>query len=97
MFGGEQESIPSEEDTNDFSEDSKSDDSGEEVWEESDESCTEECPELPSDISQTSTIERGILSWLLIFLLRLQAKYYIPDAALQCLIRFLYVLFCVLC
>ena len=67
--------VPSEEDTDNFSEDCRSDE-GEEVWEESDESCTEECPELPSDISQTSTIERGILLWLLIFLLRLQAKYY---------------------
>ena len=95
MFGNEQEIIPSEEDTKESSDDSKSDE-GEEVWEESD-SCTEECPELSNDVSQTSTVESGILSWLLIFLLRLQTKYYIPDAALQCLIRFLYVFFCVLC
>ena len=93
MFGNEQEIILSEEDTEQSSDDSKSDEG--EVWEESD-SCTEECPELPNDVSQTSTVESGILSWLLIFLLRLQAKYYIPDAALQCLIRFLYVFFCVL-
>ena len=52
-----------------------------EVWEESDES---------------STVESGILSWLLIFLLRLQAKDYIPDTAIQYLIRFLWDLFCVL-
>ena len=95
VFGDEQEIIPSEEDTEQFSDDSKSDE-GEEIWEESDESCTEENPELPNDVNQTSTVESVILSWLLIFLLRLQAKYYVPDTALQCLIRFLCVLFCVL-
>ena len=95
LFGDVQEiSVPSEEDE-DFSDDSQSDE-GEEVWEESDESSTEEYPEFPNELSWTSTVESAILSWLLIFLLRLQAKYYIPDAAVQCLIRFLYVLFCVL-
>ena len=71
------------------SSDSQSDD-GEEVWDESDESCPEECPELPT-ASQDSEEEDAIIQWLLIFLLRLQAKHYIPDAAVQCLVKFLYI------
>ena len=33
--------------------------------------------------------DRDLVHWMVIFLLRLQAKFYIPDAALQCLIKFL--------
>ena len=87
-------SIPSE-DGKQSSDDSESDE-GEEVWEESDESSSEECPELPNEVNRTCTIESAVLSWLLIFILRLQAKYYIPDVAIQCLIRFLHILFSVL-
>ena len=52
--------------------------------------CAEECPELPT-ASQDSEEENAIIQWLLIFLLRLQAKHYIPDAAVQCLIKFFYI------
>ena len=48
-----------------------------------------ECLELPNEVNRRFT---AILSWLLIFILCLQAKYYIPDTAMQCLIRFLYAL-----
>ena len=89
------ELCPNESD-NQLSSESQSD-SGEEVWEESDESCAEECPELPSaSASQDSVEENAIVQWLLIFFLRLQAKHYIPDAAVQCLVKFLYIFLCIL-
>ena len=72
------------------SSDSQSDD-GEEVWDESDESCPEECPELPT-ASQDSEEEDAIIQWLLIFLLRLQAKTLHPRC---CCTMFSKVSFCV--
>lgn len=92
VFSGDNEMSQDENDDL-FSGDSQSHD-GEEVWEESDESCMEECPELPSAAQKESEEENAILQWLLLFLLRLQAKHYIPDAAIHCLLKFLYI-FCV--
>ena len=84
-FGDTHEtSIPSE-DGKQSSDDSEYDEC-EEVWEESDESSSEECPELPNEVNRTCTIETAVLSWLLIFILHLQAKccipYTIPDQIL---------------
>lgn len=33
--------------------------------------------------------EKDLVHWMIIFLLRLQAKFYVPDAALQCIVKFL--------
>ena len=78
-----QDELCQNESENQFSSEAQSD-SGEEAWEESDESCTEECPELPSaSASQDSVEENAIIQWLLMFLVRFQAKHYIPDAAVQ--------------
>lgn len=64
-----------------------------EVWEDNDSSdCEDEgavLPELESDESTTRN-GRALLTWLLVFLLRMQAKHYIPDAALNSLLKFLY-------
>lgn len=42
-------------------------------------------------VGNSHTDERDLIRWMVIFFLRLQAKFYIPDAALHCLIKFLYV------
>ena len=60
----------------------------EEVWEDEYEDAQEfdndEAPDLPySQISCTE--ERDLVTWIVIFILQLQAKYYIPDVALHCL------------
>lgn len=35
--------------------------------------------------------ESALLTWLLLFLVRLQAKFYLPETALNCLLKFLYI------
>ena len=35
--------------------------------------------------------ENALLTWLLLFLVRLQACHYIPDSTLNCLLKFLYI------
>ena len=73
---------------------------GEEVWEESsaDELQQDDLPSLPdfeSDTSQTQSAKALIL-WMLGFLITLQAKYYIPNAAVDVLLKFLYIFISVL-
>ena len=51
-----------------------------------------EVNESQHDVQQQS----ALVGWLLGFLLRLQAKHYIPDSALQAFIKFLYAFFVVL-
>ena len=66
-----------------------------EVWDSAsdiEDSCVDqldddEVPELPS-IQASLAEERALIVWLLIFILRLQAKHSIPDVALTCLIKF---------
>ena len=64
----------------------------EEVWEdegsEDDDSEDEALPDLEE--SSTFTKETALTTWLLLFLLRLQAKHYIPDTAITSLLKFLY-------
>lgn len=75
-------------------------DDDEEVWEDSDESEFEDTnyessqsPTLPSFEWKTpqSCQTIALSMWLIGFILRLQAKYYVPEAALDGLIKFLYV------
>ena len=40
--------------------------------------------------------ENRLAEWLLLFLLRLQAKHYLPDATVSALLKFLYTFFCVM-
>ena len=55
-----------------------------------DDAFDDEVPDLPlNQVSQAE--ERDLVVWLLIFMVRLQARHYIPDAALTCMIKFLYI------
>ena len=69
-----------------------------EVWDiENDDSCDDrfsdnEVPDLPLNQEILQAEERDLVVWILIFVVRLQAKHYVPDAALHCLI--IYLLFC---
>ena len=73
----------------------------EEMWEDADQLQLEadfppfydEPPALPQQNTMTSKPENVLLTWLLLFLLRLQAKHYIPDSAVNCLLKFLYMFF----
>ena len=47
---------------------------------------------LPQQNTMTSKPDNVLLTWLLLFLLRLQAKHYTPDSAVNCLLKFLYFL-----
>ena len=65
---------------------------GQEVWEESSDNSTDcdEGPELPLSRNNTTAEKESILvRWIVIFLLRMQATFYIPNAAVQVLIKFL--------
>ena len=72
-----------------------------EMWEDADQMQLEadfpqfydEPPALPQQNTMTSKTENVLLTWLLLFLLRLQAKHYIPDSAVNCLLKFLYMFF----
>ena len=82
---------------------------GEEVWEESEEEelnpdehdvefeYDSNPPSLPVvSSSPESRSQKAIVSWIVGFLIRFKAKYYIPYSALNMLFRFLYTLFSVL-
>lgn len=45
---------------------------------------------------RNETTQSNLLRWLLLFLLRLQAKHYLPDAAMNSLLKFLCVFFLIL-
>ena len=72
-----------------------------EVWDsDSEETCgdefdNDEAPDLPLN-QESRAEERDLVVWLLIFILRLQAKHYIPDVALTSLIKFLFIFFSVI-
>ena len=52
----------------------------------------DQSPNLPNPISQNhGTEENYLVKWILIVILRIQAKQYIPEAALNSLIKFLFV------
>ena len=78
----------------DMSEDS---DCLEEIWEDdnsefslnSDIQMDEDCPRFPQ-VDATSSTEMALVYWLLLFILRLQARHYLPDAALKSLLKFLH-------
>ena len=74
-----------------------------EIWRETEEELkifsNEEIGAVP-DLETTSISKVGLdhtlLTWLTLFLLRLQCKHYIPDYALECLLKFLYTLFVII-
>ena len=53
---------------------------------------TDDTPDLPI-VGHTCSEEKDLVGWIIIFLLRLQAKHYIPDTTLDYLIKFLCVFF----
>ena len=71
----------------------------EELWEKSDHedadaiSIRDSPPPLPQDEPTSSNC---VVTWLIGFLLLLQAKHYIPDLAMNALLKFLHAFFCVL-
>ena len=75
-----------------------SDSEASEVWDSASDlkdSCVDqldddEVPKLPS-IQAFPAEERALIIWLLLFILRLQAKHSIPDVVLTCLIKFLFI------
>lgn len=58
------------------------------MWEEKDSDDDDDL--LPDLEDSTQENEMALLTWLLLFLLRMQAKRYIPDVALNSLLKFLY-------
>lgn len=78
-----------------------------ECWEDNEESleadfpsCTAadcDVPDMPLN-EDTSCLkeEYALLTWLVLFIVRLQAKFYLPDAAITCLLKFLYALLCII-
>ena len=53
----------------------------------------DEEPEVSSlDQQDESKNNNCLVSWLVLFLMRLQSKYYRPDAAVSCLLKFMYAL-----
>ena len=53
-----------------------------------------EIPDIPQSVNEESNAERfqvaSLATWIILFLLRLQAKHYIPDKAMDELIKFLF-------
>lgn len=48
------------------------------------------------DSHEQSSTENVLVTWLVLYLLRLQSNHYIPDVAIDSLLKFLSTLFCVL-
>ena len=57
---------------------------------------SEVAPPLPTSASAENSSQPALVVWLVPFLLQRQAKYYIPDNAIDCLLKFLAVFFGVL-
>ena len=80
------------------------DSDGEEVWEDLDEGLSYELdfepasvpPSLPDAIPIESQSQKALVMWVVGFLIQLQAKHYIPDNALNMLLKFFYTFFCIL-
>jgi len=76
----------------------------EELWEDADQlevetdfpHACDEPPALPQQNVMTQRSDNVLITWILLFLLQLQAKHYIPDSALNCLLKFLCVFFCII-
>ena len=49
-------------------------------------------PALPRQNQASTSSECSLVSWLVLFLVRLQARHYLPDVAIACLLKFLYTL-----
>lgn len=48
----------------------------------------EESPDFP--LQEKHEEENSLVSWLVLFLLRLQSRFYLPDVAVSSLVKFLY-------
>lgn len=48
----------------------------------------EDGPDFPQHDNKED--EDSLVSWLVIFLLRLQSRFYLPDAAVSCIVKFVY-------
>lgn len=56
------------------------------------EASSDEIPDLPEPQTKTcSTRESMLRNWLLLFFVRFQARFYISDTAMSCLLKFVYV------
>lgn len=76
-------------------------DSEDEIWEDNEENLDGdyhtihvsdgEIPDLPvAENDSNSTQESALRTWLLLFLIRFQAKFYLPNTAMACLLMFIY-------
>lgn len=85
----------------------RDDDDCEETWEDTDENINEDLDNHPEDFSiptlptfdstnPNSITGRALSLWIIGFLLRLHSRYFIPDVALDTLIKFLYIFFSIL-
>ena len=77
------------------------DSEGEEVWEDLDGGLDYELDfdtaSIPPDATHVeSQFQRALVVWVVGFLIQLQAKHYIPDNALNMLLKFFYTTFCIL-
>lgn len=74
----------------------------EEVWDESSsdelQGDSSSSPALPEFISSAHESQRAcsLMMWLLGYILTIQAKYYIPNAAIDAMLKFLYIFFSIL-
>jgi uncharacterized protein YbaR (Trm112 family) len=66
-----------------------------EVWSEDEEDLDIDITDELGQVESVTT-EHRLTRWLVLFLLRLQAQHYIPDAAIVSLLKFLYAFFLVL-
>ena len=53
-------------------------------------------PETPNNDATETSSENGLVRWLLLFILKLQARHYIPALAINSLLKFLYVFFSII-
>ena len=56
----------------------------------------EDGPELPQAYSTSSSGETALVYWLLLFILRLEGRHYLPEVALKSLLKFLYTVFVII-
>lgn len=55
-----------------------------------------EMPDLPLAEDISIPQESALVTWLILFLVRLQSKFYLPDTAVSCLLKFLYAFLCII-
>ena len=69
-----------------------------EIWKETEEEIDIMIEEVTENVTgiRTSSVEYQLVMMLVLFLLRLQSKHYIPDSAISSMLKFLYTFFSVI-